>query len=198
MGTTLATPLFFSIILPSLFILILLYGHLPKLVIAFKRLKWLFLSIFILNLWFTTPNWLPDLTQISTAFQHLLPLVTLLLGVHLLLIKLSPNFLIAVMQWWLTPLSSLSFPVNKFSVRIVLILEVIDIMQNAYVNFPKDTHLSLQQRAIKRIIYLFTFTYQHAQQAALKTLVITKLESPPLWQWCFPILFCILIILTSF
>ncbi len=200
MGATLASPIFFLIILPCLLTLVTLYGEFPKLKTAFKRLKWLLLSIFILNLWFNSPEftWLPTFNQINTALFHLLPLVTIVLGVHLLLIMIPTTTLISVIQWWLRPLVIFSIPIDRFSLRIVLILELIETMQHAYTTYPKDKKLSLLQNITKRIAYLFIFTYQQAQNTPLKILVVKKLDSPPQWQWSFPILFCILIGLMSF
>ncbi|MBE9562701.1 MAG: hypothetical protein IMF12_07560 [Proteobacteria bacterium] len=149
---------------------------------ALKRLRWLFLSIFILNLSFNASY---SIVNLFIAIEKVIVLITLVLAAHLFLIVTKTQEIIAAIQWWLLPLTRLGFPTEKLAVRMALVLDTIKTVQSFYTNTASKNS--------DKITELFAKIFIHANTAPLKTLEISKLSKPPLWQWVYPLIMLILI-----
>ena len=149
---------------------------------AIKRLRWLFFSILILNLFFNL-----NIASLFIAIEKIIILITIILAAHLFLTITKTQEIIAALQWWLLPLTLLGFPTEKLAVRIALILDTVKTVQNFYTN---TTTIS------NKITELFAKTLIHANTAPLQTLEIPELPKPPLWQWIYPLLMLVLIVIS--
>ena len=94
------------------------------------RLRWLFISIAILYLWYTpgpalaAPEWLtipvnlPSYLGIELALERALVLAVLYAAVMICLHSMTPNEIVAGLAWVLRPLALCKIPVDLFSQRL--------------------------------------------------------------------------------
>jgi hypothetical protein len=117
----------------------------------------------------------------------------IVLAAHLLVATTTTQNIVAALLWWFTPFKKIGFATEILAVRIALVLDTVQIVQNTYAETsPTKTQNPLNQIS-ERVASLFTQVLTHAAQVPLQTLEIPKLQSPPLWQWIYPLFFLILI-----
>ncbi len=184
----------FIVVLPLLILLFKIHASvvLPLL----KRLRWLFLSLFILNLWFHSPEltWLPTMAGLLLALERVAVLIIIVLAAHLLITTTKTQDIIAALQWWLRPLNKIGFSTERLAVRLALVLDTVTAVQKLYTNTPTITTKNPIKIISARVAGLFTQVLTHAETTPLATLEIPKLNSPPLWQWGYPLLILLLIL----
>ncbi len=190
-GLAATNKMMFIVVLP---LLILLFrtncaSALPLL----KRLRWLFLSLFVLNLWLSSPTlfWLPGLLL---AFTRVAVLIIIVLAAHLLISITPTQEIIAALQWWFKPLNKIGFSTERLAVRLALVLDTVAAVQNIYTETPTTTKKAIKKIS-ERVAGLFTQVLIHAETTPLRLLEIPKLKSPPLWQWGYPLLILLLILI---
>lgn len=160
-----------------------------------KRLRWLFLTLFILNLWFHSPDWtwLPTESAIWLAIERFIALLGIVMAAHLLITVTSTPDIIAALQWWLTPLKKLGFHTDKLTLRLALVLDTVDQVQHLYkVTSPTAIENLTGLRDLSGLIgnkvaHLFSQVIDYAETTPLRTLDIPELPSPPWWQWSYPL-----------
>lgn len=114
-----------------------------------KRLKWLFLSIFLIYITLTPGK------PVFTSFDGLISYEGLYLGAlrvcALVILILAVNLFIQVKQqtelssaivWLLKPLKYFSFPVDRLAVRIALTFKYVDELQNTLIKFKNENNTS--------------------------------------------------------
>lgn len=182
----------FFFILPLLIYSYYAKCHLGTVLPLFKRLRWFFLFLLILNLWFSAPEWqwLPQWNELLIAIEHILALMTIVLAAHLLMSTTHLNDIIAALLWWLKPLSFIKVSTEKLAIRLALVLDTVNKVNHLYDN------IQAQAKITTAVITLFTTVLAFADEEPLRILEIPELTTPPLWQWIIPILFIILIVLT--
>ncbi len=169
-----------------------------------KRLRWLFLTLLVLNLWFHSPDWtwLPTESAIWLAIERLIALLSIVMAAHLLMMVTSTPDIIAALQWWLTPFKKSGFQTDKLTLRLALVLDTVDQVQHLYVSNPggKSTALSgdkatlwIAEALSNKVAHLFSQVIDYAETTPLRTLDIPELPSPPWWQWSYPLLMLTLI-----
>jgi biotin transport system permease protein len=193
-GLTVTSKIMIIIILP-LWVLLLKYSHVSSFLPLLKRLRWLFLSLFILNLWFNSPtiSWLPEISGLLLAFERVMALIFIVLAAHLLVITTPINNLIATLLWWLKPLNYIGFSTETLAVRMALVLDIVQVVQNIYTKTSLPATKNPIKKISERVASLLTQVLIHAETTPLRTLEIPKLQSPPLWQWSYPLFFLILL-----
>ena len=105
-----------------------------------RRMRWLFLSILIIYLWFTpgqalfpaTGAWSPSREGFQLGFYRVLSLVFIVLAVNLLIKSIARDELIASILWLLHPLRLLGLPDERLAVRIALTFDVVHQVQGMY------------------------------------------------------------------
>lgn len=175
-----------GLLLPLLIILARLeHAETPTFALL-KRLRWLFLSIFILHLWFSEAefSWLPAWQGWLQAMERVGALIFIVLAAHVLLRTTSRTEIIAALQWWLNPLNYLGFATERLAIRLALVLETVEEVQNLYSIQPHEKlpRYSLQTIG-QRVAELLNQVAQRAEQAPLYILEIPDALSPPWWQW---------------
>lgn len=175
-----------------------------------KRMKWLFLSLLIVYLWFTPGS--PILFNIAGAsptWQGLQlgglkigSLIIIVLAVNLLIRPTSKEALICGLLWWLTPLRWFGVPNERLAVRIVLTFNMIAEMQYEYELLRRsgenaensNAKVNEPSRFLWRLDYigqtgasLINFVLDKANAVATPTIELPEETGPPLHQWLLPI-----------
>lgn len=166
-----------------------------------KRLRWLWLSLLILHLWFSSPefSWIPAPPTILQAGERVLALIVMVLAAQLLVATTPPPSLIATLQWWFTPLLKLGIPTERLAVRLALVLDTVQAVQQLYTEAEARVAVTSSStarltRISGRVADLFARVLEYADKAPLQNLEIPELCSPPLWQWGYPILMLVIIL----
>jgi hypothetical protein len=189
----------FIVILPLFLWLLKINNSFSTAYPLLKRLRWLFLSLLILNLWLNSPTftWLPNLTGLFLALERIAALIIIVLAAHLLIRTTPTQDIIAAWQWWLMPMKKIGFSTERLAVRLVLVLDTVETVQNLYTNTPTTDTKSHIKKISDRVAGLFAQVLTYAETTPLRTLEIPKFESPPLWQWSQPLFMLVLIILVG-
>lgn len=173
-----------------------------------QRMRWLFLSLFIIYCWFTPGSplplalptsmlaWLPTLQGFEEASIRIASLVTVVLAVQLLLHITSREQLSGAIYWWLKPLGYTGIAHERLAIRMALVLETVPKVQPLIHQALADQRLADHPRAgryrssLARTGQVAATLYQnvltHAEQQVCHTLEIPAVTSPPVWQWLFP------------
>jgi len=178
-----------------LFWLLIKYSQFTSIVPLFKRLRWLFLSLFILNLWFSSPifTWQPEINNLLLAIERVAALILVVLAAHLLITTTTTQTIVAALLWWLMPLNKIGLTTERLAVRIALVLDTVQVVQNTYIESSFPTNQNPLNQISERVANLFNQVLTYAEQVPLQTLEISKLQSPPLWQWSYPLFLLLLI-----
>lgn len=201
----------FNVILVSAISVALLFFILPevKLTTAWeilRRLRWLFLSLMIVYLWFTPGEQIiagmtgsPTYEGLVSGALRVASLVLMVLAVSLVLQSTDNEDLIAAIMFLLYPLVFMGFPVERFAARLVLAMEKVT-----------ETHTILQtarsqqhgnggyfSNAADLLANVFNQITQNAGQEKDRTLVIPDKATPPVLHWGYPVLFASLLWLVS-
>lgn len=185
-------------ILPMLYLLYR-YTTLTAIWPLLKRLRWLFLSLFILHLGFSPGEATdPHSNVLFFALERTLALIIIVLLAHILVITTPIHDMIAALQWWLAPLQWLGLSSDRLLVRIALILDTVNQVHDLYDEQPLtvtvphnviDRYLLTPiQRLSDRVAHLFVQVLARAESVPLQTLEIPSSQSPPWWQWGYLVL----------
>ena len=166
-----------------------------------RRMRWFFLSIFIIYLWFTpgTPvwpgaplryeDWLPTLEGVQLGLTRAAALALFIFGVTLLLQTTPRNGLISGIRWLVRPLPLPGRFHDILALRIALVLETVPKLQPMVQAAlpPRDK----EERAVERIgraaASLVALTIDKAQRATCETIELPAQRHPPLIQWLWPV-----------
>ncbi|MEN8217535.1 MAG: hypothetical protein ABFS56_14430 [Pseudomonadota bacterium] len=181
----------FIVVLPLFIWLFKTHCTISSVLPLLKRLRWLFLSLFILNLWFNSPAL--TMAGLLLALERVAVLIIIVLAAHLLITTTKTHDIIAALQWWLMPLNKIGISTERLAVRLALVLDTVTAVQNLYTNTLPITTKNPIKIISDRMAGLFTQIFSHAETTPLGTLEIPKLKSPPLWQWGYPLLILVLI-----
>ncbi len=171
-----------------LFIILIIFFiykcNLSSVIPTLKRLRWLFVSILILNLFFNSD--ILDIVNLFAAIEKIIILIAIVIAAHLFLTTTTTQEIISALQWWLLPLTKLGFPTERLAVRVALILDTVQTAQSFYT----DTNSNISDKMTE----LFAKVFIQANTASLLILEIPKLSMPPLWQWIYPLIMLMLIL----
>ncbi len=164
-----------------------------------RRMRWLFLSLFIIYGWFTPGSplpltlpvsmlaWLPTMQGLEEAAVRIASLVIVVLAVHLLLHITSREELLGAILWWLKQLGYAGIAHQRLAVRMALVLETVPKMQ-PLIQEALDGHRQVNlSNAGQVAAALYHNVLNHAEQQTCHTIEIPTVTSPPVWQWLFPI-----------
>jgi energy-coupling factor transport system permease protein len=179
-----------------------------------KRLRWLFLSILVVYLFFTPgvllwPDvlWGPTQEGLSQGLLRIAVLVLIVAAVNVLIGSTGQAEFLSAVSWCLQPLSWLGLSHERLAVRISLTLETVGVLRTAYRQGPRTATASHAEptasepdsfepklSAIANTAHrLFTKVIDDAQQAPLQAIVLPEESRPPLLQWIIPVLLALLL-----
>ncbi len=151
-----------------------------------KRLRWLFLSLFILNLCFNSAGLL-------LAVMRVVILILIVLAAHLLIRTTPTQDIIAALQWWLIPLNKIGLTTERLAVRLALVLDTVTVVQTFYKKIRTTVTKNPITKISETVAELLRQVLNHAETTPLRTLEIQKFQSPPVWQWSYPLFLLVLI-----
>lgn len=180
-----------------------------------KRLRWLFLSILIVYLFFTPgvllwPDvlWGPTQEGLWQGLIRIAVLVLIVAAVNVLIGSTGQAEFLSAVSWCLQPLSWLGLSHERLAVRISLTLEMVGVLRTAYRRESRDATVSQPEAASSEVSSfepklsaiastahrLFAKVIDDAQQAPLQAIVLPDESRPPLLQWIIPVLLAVLLI----
>lgn len=172
-----------------------------------KRLRWLFLSILGVYLFFTpgrllVPDllWGPTYEGLWQGGHRIGVLMVLVAAVNLLISGTAREDFLSAVLWCLRPLAWLGFPHERLGVRIVLTLETVSTVQDAYRGGDRSvtpvlaggTQAAVDTPRIMVIVntatHLFRQVSRDAEAAPLRDIALPEQSLPPLMQWLIPVM----------
>jgi len=177
-----------------------------------KRLRWLFVSIFVVYLFFTPGQllfpdvlWGPTLEGVMQGVHRILALMLLIAAVNLLLTTTEQEDFLSAVLWCLRPLSLFGISHERLAIRITLTLDTVSQVREdltgkaSSVNLAATGSASDSKPGSKLFVIagtadrLFTSTISSAEKATLREIALPEETTPPWWQWFVPvILSCLL------
>jgi energy-coupling factor transporter transmembrane protein EcfT len=162
-----------------------------------RRLRWLFLSLLILNLWFSSPELqlIPSLQGIIAALERITALIILVLAAHLLLKTTPTTEIISALTWWFAPLRYLGVRTEIIALRLSLVLDTVREVQALSLQLPlREPTQNRIQYISASVSQLFITVSQQAENTALRCLDIPELAAIPWQQWAYPLLLTFLML----
>jgi hypothetical protein len=184
--------------------------HIRTSLIMLMRLKWLFVSILIVYLFFTPgqllwPNiiWSPTFEGLTQGLLRIAVLVLLVAAVNFLLSSTEQDDFLSAVLWCLRPLSIVGLPHERLAVRITLTLDEVSQIRNHHVyengNITKqdktDVVASNAKKREPKLIaiartanHYFQTVIRNAEASPVREIAIPEETSPPIHQWSIPAL----------
>lgn len=161
-----------------------------------RRMRWLFLSLLIVYLWFTPGQPLlpsissqPTLEGVQQGLQRIAALALLALTASLLLQTTPREALLAALYRLLTPLRWLGIKPERIAVRITLTLAAVSQVQQLLATQLREQDAS--RNPVARISAvsagLFQAVIARAESAPCTPLTVTEGSRPPAAQWLLPL-----------
>lgn len=178
--------------------------QLPNALKMLKRLRWLFLSILIVYLFFTPgvlliPDvlWSPTQQGLLQGLLRISVLVLIVAAVNVLIGSTEQADFLSAVSWCLQPLSWLGLSHERLAVRISLTLEAVGVLRTTYQHeshddssVPVDANaFEPRLKAIAKTAHqLFAKVIVDAERVPTQTITLPEETHPPLWQWVIPAL----------
>lgn len=193
-------------LLVSIALLTILYGTVGAVDFAvlgrmLKRMRWLFVSLVVVYLWFTPGEPLiPNLGAMSPSVEGLRVgalrvglLIVLVAAVNLLLQSTSREQLLVGLYWLARPLQCLGLSRERLAVRMVLVLETVPHLQFLLRDHKRGLHGKSAVRFVgETAARYFEAALEKAEQAPCGTIEIPEGRRPPAYQWLYPVLLGVL------
>lgn len=165
-----------------------------------RRLRWLFMSLLVVYLWFTpgTPiagpadsPWVPTWQGATQGTERIAALVLIVLAVNLLIARTARPKLLAAIHWVSYPLRFFGCSRDRFALRLVLAMEAVAMLQPllaARRALLRHSTKSIVARLGDAAAELFGETLRRAEEAPCTPHVVPALAAPVWWQWGYPLL----------
>lgn len=174
-----------------------------------KRLRWLFLSILIVYLFFTPgvllfPDvlWGPTQEGLLQGFLRIAVLVLIVAAVNVLIGSTEQAEFLSAVSWCLQPLSWLGLSHERLAVRISLTLQAVGVLRQTYRHDPRaappetePTRFEPKLMTIASTAHrLFAKVVEEAEHEQVHIITLPEETRPPLWQWLIPALLVALLV----
>lgn len=174
-----------------------------------KRLKWFFLSILLLYIWFTPgqvifpamPILSPSSEGIKLGSERVIALMFIVFGLHVFIKTIAPDRLIEAILWCLQPLKWLGLPHESLAIRISLTLKVLDHVQIICSQPSEEANkqhppmgffhriLHKIDGVAERVTEIFVNVIRGAEHMPTQTVEVKLSRSlPPVPQWLYPVM----------
>ncbi|VAW93052.1 hypothetical protein MNBD_GAMMA22-598 [hydrothermal vent metagenome] len=156
------------------------------------RLKWFYLSIFLLFSWLTpntialdSENILFGLSAgVSYSLYKITVLILIVMSVILFIVAIPRDELIAAIVFLSKPLSIFGFSSEKFAVRVFLIVEFVELLPAIIASYKIS---NMNNSKIKKIVlsleYVISEVYHLAENSECKKIQYDNIQLPRYYQW---------------
>ncbi len=165
-----------------------------------RRMKWFFISITILYLWFTPGDaifstgplwsiWLPTIQGLQQALHRVTALVIIIAAVNLLLKTSSRAQLLAAIYSLAFPFQFLGLSRERLAIRMSLVLALVDESASLMKEVRERVRRDVNSKAAylgKLAGALFLEAIQRAEASPLIQVEIALDDRPPFYQWLLP------------
>jgi len=181
--------------------LILGFSYLSGVSKLLRRMKWFFISITVLYLWFTPgeaifstgpawSTWWPTLEGLQQALHRVTALIIIIAAVSVLLKTTSRTQLLTAIYSLAYPFQFLGLSRERLAIRMTLVLGLVD--ESSLL--MKDVRERVGSQTKSKITYigrlageLFWEAIQRAEAMPSTQIEITINNRPPLYQWLLPL-----------
>lgn len=172
-------------------------------ILMVRRLKWLFISILVIYLFFTPGQlllpgviWGPTLEGLLQGVFRITALVLLVAAVNLLISGTEQEEFLSAILWCLRPISVFGLSHERIAVRIALTLEVVSQARNKLNSSPSNKDMGKGGPRLSAIAgtasRLFESALTTAESEPLREITLPEETRPPAWQWLIPLALAIL------
>lgn len=175
------------------------------------RLKWLYISIFIVYGWFTPGEVVVSLQAINTSYLptveglqmgslRICVLIAIVSLISSLLQTIEKEKLVSAIMWLSTPLKIIGFDTQRFSLLLVLSLDKVLASETTMREYLQDNkqQAGLLNSASRLIAKALTNVENVAEQEQAADINISDISAPPLWQWLLPLMLATILYLLSY
>lgn len=166
-----------------------------------RRLKWLYLSIFIVYGWFTpgvavivlqgiNPTYIPTLEGLQAGALRVTVLIAIVSMVAGLLQTTGKDKLVSAIIWLATPLMVIGLDVQRFALLLVLTLDNVllsETIMRQCLESNKQEKAGLLNTASMVLTNALANIETKADQESAVEIELLDISAPPLWQWLLPI-----------
>lgn len=178
-------------------------AHLHGAFAMLKRLKWLFISILVVYLFFTPGQllladilWGPTVEGLLQGLQRIVALVLLVAAVNLLIASTEQEEFLAAVLWCLRPLSILGLSHERMAIRITLTLEAVSRVREKFKEDSSAEDLESSASRLNAISVkasrLFESAITTAESEAMREITLPEESVPPAQQWLIPVALVVL------
>lgn len=160
-----------------------------------KRLKWLYISLFVVYVFFTPGEFVlpwafgPTYAGLEAAFIRILVIILIVLAVDILLASMVHQELVSGLYVLFLPFAYFGFNPQKFTVRVYLVLEKVSDEQSLkFFREKMGTDLNEKQK-ISYFVDCLTSRFMDImrQTSPITTLEIDEFALPKWFEWLLPI-----------
>lgn len=192
-----------QVLLAGLLLVVPLYffteqTHLHSALVMLKRLKWLFVSILIVYLFFTpgqllVPDllWGPTVEGLLQGLLRIAALVLLVIAVNLLIAGTEQEEFLSAVLWCLRPLSIFGLSHERIAIRITLTLDTVSQVRKKFQEDSSTINVETEASKLNAISgkasRLFKSAISSAESESLREITVPEETSPPVQQWLIPL-----------
>lgn len=192
-----------QVLLAGLLLVVPLYffteqTHLHSALVMLKRLKWLFVSILIVYLFFTpgqllVPDllWGPTVEGLLQGLLRIAALVLLVIAVNLLIAGTEQEEFLSAVLWCLRPLSIFGLSHERIAIRITLTLDTVSQVRKKFQEDSSTINVETEASKLNAISgkasRLFESAISSAESESLREITVPEETSPPVQQWLIPL-----------
>ncbi len=181
------------------------WRHWPQAWKMLTRLRWLFLSMLVVYLFFTpgqllwpTVEWSPTVEGLSQGLLRIGSLVLLVLAVNLLIAGSEQAAFLSAIVWCLRPLCIFGLQHERLAVRLTLALDAVSKVRGDYRDGVRGETTAEQGSKIQAIVQtasrLFGDAETRARSVTPHQIALPEETHPPLIQWLIPLALVILFV----
>lgn len=162
-----------------------------------RRLRWLFISILIVYLFFTPGQllwaavpWGPTVEGLLHGMLRVGVLVLLVAAINWVIGSTEQSEFLSAVLWCLRPLALLGLPHERLAVRISLTLESVPAVRESFQNLgvrPAETSGPRLTAIAQRAQHLMHHVITRAEAEPLREITLPAESRPPLLQWLIPL-----------
>lgn len=167
------------------------------------RMRWLFLALMVMYFWFTpgipllNVAWSPTIEGIQQGGLRAGSLILVIIAINFMIQITPKEQILGALYWILAPFQLLGLSRDKFMLRVTLTLETLTGMQSLLEQRKQQNGASKQgkfKNIINNMSEIFNTIIQKAENTPVRSVTIPVRQSPPVYQWLFPIILTAIII----